>query len=55
MSRTLTVTYDKSDEDTPVLCIVESNICSIAVINMFTGEKAEQIYKELTGKKRGAE
>ena len=49
MTRTLTITYDKSNEDIPVMCIAESNIFSITVIKMFTGEKAEQLYKELTG------
>lgn len=49
MIRTLTITYDKSNEDTPVLCVAENNLFSIAVLKMFTGEKAEQLYKELTG------
>ena len=49
MNRTLTITYEKSNEDIPVLCVVESNIFSNAVIKTFTGEKAEQLYKELTG------
>ena len=49
MNRTLTITYEKSNEDIPVLCVVESNIFSNSVIRMFTGEKAEQLYKELTG------
>ena len=49
MNRTLTITYEKSNEDIPVLCVVESNIFSSSVIRMFTGEKAEQLYKELTG------
>jgi len=49
MTRTLTITYDKSNEDTPVLCVAESNLFSISVLKMFTGERAEQLYKELTG------
>ena len=49
MIRTLTITYDKSDEDTPVMCVSESNLFSIAVIKMFVGEKAEQLFKELIG------
>ena len=49
MIRTLTITYDKSNEDVPVMCVAESNLFSITVIKMFTGEKAEQLYKELTG------
>lgn len=51
MNRTLTITYEKSDEDIPVLCVAESNFLSISisVIKIFTGEKAESLYKELTG------
>jgi hypothetical protein len=49
MNRTLTITYEKSNEDIPVLCVVESSIFTNAVIKTFTGEKAEHLYKELTG------
>lgn len=49
MIRTLTITYDKSNEDIPTLCVAESNFLSISVIKIFTGEKAESLYKELTG------
>lgn len=49
MNRTLTITYEKSNEDMPVLCVAESSLFSITVIKMFTGEKAEWLYKELTG------
>lgn len=49
MTRTLTITYEKSNEDIPVMCVAESSLFSISVIKMFTGEKAEQLYKELTG------
>lgn len=51
MSRTLTITYDKSNEDTPVLCVSENGFLSMTtnVIKIFTGERAEQLYKELTG------
>lgn len=49
MTRTLTVTYDKSNEDLPVMCVAENNLFSITVIKMFTGKRAEQLYKELTG------
>ena len=49
MNRTLTITYEKSNEDVPVMCVSESNIFSNAVIRIFTGEKAERLYKELTG------
>ncbi len=49
MTRTLTITYEKSNEGVPVMCVAENNIFSIAVIKLFTGEKAESLYKELTG------
>jgi hypothetical protein len=49
MIKTLTITYDKSNEDIPVMCVVESNYFSTTVLKVFTGEKAEQLYKELTG------
>ena len=49
MTRTLTITYEKSDEDIPVMCVAESNLFSITVVKMFTGEKADHLYKELTG------
>ena len=49
MTRTLTITYDKSNEDIAVMCVGESNLFSTTIIKMFTGEKAEQLYKELTG------
>lgn len=49
MTRTLTLTYDKSNEDVPVLCVAENNFYSITILKIFTGERAEQFYKELTG------
>lgn len=49
MNRTLTITYEESNEDIPVLCVVENNIFSTTVIKLFTGDKATQLYKELTG------
>ena len=51
MSRTLTITYDKSNEGIPTLCVSESGFLSMsaAVIRIFTGERAENLYKELTG------
>lgn len=49
MIRTLTITYEKSNEDIPVMCVLENNIFSNSVIKVFTGEKAEQLYKEITG------
>ncbi len=52
MTRTLTITYDKSNEDIPVLCVTENNFLSVSVLNIFTGEKAEKLYKELTGQNK---
>ena len=51
MMRALTITYNKTDEDLPVMKVIDSDtlICSTTVLNVFTGEKAEQLYKELTG------
>lgn len=51
MTRILTISYEKSNEDIPVMCVAESNLLSstTTVVKMFTGEKAEQLYKELTG------
>lgn len=49
MTRTLTITYDQSNEDIPVMCISENNFFSTTVLRIFTGERAEQLYKELTG------
>ena len=49
MSRTLTITFDKSNEDIPTLCVVDNGFLSVSLIKVFTGEKAEELYKELTG------
>lgn len=49
MNRTLTITYDKSNEDVPVMCVAENNFLSLTVLKMFTGKKAENLFKELTG------
>ena len=38
MTRTLTITYEKSNEDISVMCVAESSLFSITVIKMFTGE-----------------
>ena len=51
MARTLTVTYDKSNEDKPVLCVAEGNVFSVTLLKIFTGERAEQLFNELTGQK----
>ena len=48
MVRTLTITYEKSNEDIPVMCVIENNLFSTTFIRTFTGERAEQLYKELT-------
>lgn len=50
MSRTLTITFDKSNEDIPTLCVVDNGFLSVSLIKVFTGEKAEELYKELTGR-----
>ena len=52
MTKILTISYEKSNEDIPVMCVAESDLLSTAttVVKMFTGEKAEQLYKELTGR-----
>ena len=51
MIRTLTITYDKSNEGIPTLCVSESSLLSMSttIIRILTGEKAESLYKELTG------
>ncbi len=51
MNRTLTITYDKSNEDISTLCVAECGFLSMtpSIIKIFTGEKAERLYKELTG------
>ena len=45
------ITYEKSNEDIPVMYVEESNLLSIKASKtlIHTGEKAEQLYKELTG------
>jgi hypothetical protein len=50
MTRTLTITYDNSNEDGAALCVADDSIFfNTRIIKIFTGEKAEQLYKELTG------
>ena len=51
MIRTLIITYEKSNKDIPVMYIEESGLLSTkpSKIFTFTGKKAEQLYKELTG------
>lgn len=48
MIRTLTVTYEKPNGDMPIMCVAESNVSSSTVMNMIIGDKAEQLFKELT-------
>lgn len=52
MSRILTVSYDKSNKDISVMCVAEHTeehgLFSTTVIKMFTEEKAERLFKELT-------
>lgn len=52
MTGKLIVTFDKSQEDIPTLVVAKEgwNILSpsMEVINMITGEKAENIWSELT-------
>lgn len=51
MVKTLVITYETSNEHIPIMCVEESSLlsnkCSRSFI--FTGKKAEQLYKELTG------
>lgn len=51
MIRTLIISYEKSNEDRPVMHIEESGLLSTtpSKIIIHTGEKAERLYKELTG------
>ena len=50
MTRILMITYEKSNEGRPVMYVEESSLLSIyPKMFTFTGEKAEQLYKELTG------
>jgi hypothetical protein len=48
MIRTLTVTYEKPNGDMPIMCVAESDVSSSTVMKMITGDKAEQLFKELT-------
>lgn len=55
MIRTLIITYEKSNKDTPIMYVEESGLLSTKPSKMFTyrGKKAEQLYKELTGQNQG--
>lgn len=53
MSEKLIVTYDKSQEDVPVLVVGREGYGlgfnpSINIVKVITGDKAEQMYKNLT-------
>lgn len=53
MSEKLIVTYDKSQEDVPVLVVGREGYGfgfnpSVNVIKVITGDKAEQMYRNLT-------
>ena len=53
MSEKLIVTYDKSQEDVPVLMVGREGYSfglnpSINVIKVITGDEAEQMYRNLT-------
>ena len=51
MIKTLLITYEKLNKDMPVMYIEESGLCTSTPqkVLIHTGEKAEQLYKELTG------
>lgn len=51
MIRTLIISYEKSNEDRPVMYIEESGLFTSTPqkVLIHTGEKAERLYKELTG------
>lgn len=57
MTRILTITYEKSNKDIPVMYVEESGLLSIKSSKMFTfrGKKAERLYKELTGQTESEE
>lgn len=52
MSRELIITYDKSNEDVPVLCVAESTFISSRVLNLITGDAADALFKTLTGENK---
>lgn len=51
MIRTLLITYEKSNKDTPVMYIEESGLFTSTPkkVLIHTGEEAERLYKELIG------
>lgn len=50
MKRKLTINYEKSNEDIPVLCVLVDNLFNTEIIRTFTGLEAEQLFNKLTGK-----
>lgn len=51
MIKTLLITYEKLNKDAPVMYIEESGLFTSTPqkVLIHTGEKAERLYKELTG------
>lgn len=52
MIKILTITYEKVNKDIPIMYVEESDLLSTTAVKTltFTGEMAEQLYKELTGR-----
>lgn len=52
MIKTLLITYEKLNKDTPVMYIEESGLFTStpSKVLIHTGEEAERLYKELIGK-----
>ena len=52
MSKTITVTFDKTEEDIPCLCVARQvfSLCGneIYIDKVITGERAEKLWDELT-------
>lgn len=55
MIDTLTVAFDKSDKDYPVLCVMRSNGKNSKIVKMEIGTQAEVIYRILTEQMTKAE
>lgn len=52
MNKELTITYEKSNEDIPVLCVSENTFLNVRIINMITGDAADALFKTLTGENK---
>ncbi len=54
MNNRIIVTFDKSDEDIPVLCVAKESMNflspSIDISKVITGKEAEELWKKLTFK-----